>query len=156
MAVLDADVHIPHKGTPTKMAMPCAGADIFYAGALLYADAADGLVQALPAAGDVFAGICAKQVTTTAANDLVEVYVDGIHALAYASAAEGDQMDHIVIVALGTLSDNEADAQVVLTGALAGNDIRIGKMRGMNQQDTSRAWIELHPGEVWSLTLGWV
>lgn len=149
---LTADVHIPHKGTPTKVAIPAIGADTFFAGALVYADDANGKVQAVPAAGDVFLGIVAKQVVATAANDLVEVYVDGIHALAYGSAAEGDQSASICLNIGTTQSDDEGDMSALDLAGLATDDILIGKMIAMNAEETSRAWVRLIPGFKWEDT----
>jgi hypothetical protein len=157
MAALTADVHIPHKGTPTKLSVKAVGADTFFAGALVYADATSGKAQAVPASGDFFIGICAKQVVAAAADALVDIYVDGLWALAYGSAAEGDQGEAIVIdVVGGTLSDNEADLVTGTAATLAANDILIGKMLAMNYEETSRAWVQLMPGWIYSATLGWV
>ncbi len=154
MAALTADVHIPHKGNldQYKIALPAVGADTFYAGAILYADETSGKVQTTPAAGDSFVGICAKQVVAAAADDLVEVYVGGVWALAYASAAEGDQGDVVVSDTSGTKSDNEADLVTLALAAFATDDVLIGKMIGMHQEETTRAWVILQPGFLWDDT----
>ena len=69
MAALTADVHIPHLGTPTKIAVKAVGADTFFAGALVFADGTNGKAQVVPAATDAFLGICAKQVVAAAARE---------------------------------------------------------------------------------------
>lgn len=152
MAALTADANLQHKGTPTKIAIPAvAGGDTFYAGALVYADATAGLAQVVPASGDVLLGICAKQ-TVAAAGDLVEVYVDGVWSIPYASAAVGDS-DAIIGLNIGTTqSDNPADLTAMAIAALATGDIMFGKMICMNAEETAHAWVHLTAGWIWDDT----
>ena len=157
---LTADIHIPHLGTPTKLKVKAIGADTFFAGALVFADGTSGKAQVVPAATDSFLGICAKQVVATAADQLVEIYVDGIWALAFAGVAEAD-VGQVVIVDMdgGALSDDEGD--LVAAADSAGNepvagDILIGKCVGINEEETTRGWVMLHTPSGIANVLGWL
>lgn len=157
MAALSADVHIPHKGTPTKISLPATGADTFYAGALVFIDVSNntGQVQvASLAATDVLAGICAKQVTTTAAGDLVEVYIDGVHALPLSAVAATDVGSFAVCDINGTWTDNPADVVAAVDITLATNDVLVGPIIGQNTDETDKWWVRLTPGYVYDLALG--
>jgi hypothetical protein len=156
MAALSADVHIPHLGTPTKMTVRALGADTFYAGSLVFADSTGGLAQLVPAVNDTFLGICAKQVTTTAALDPVEIYVDGIHALAFIGAADVDAGKVVFQDIDGTQSDNETDLVAELDGPPVAGDILIGKCLGLNTEETSRGWVLLHTASGSANVLGWL
>ncbi len=158
MAALTADVHIPHLGTPTKLSVKAIGADTFFAGALVFADSANGKAQVVPASGDAFLGICATQVIATAADDLVEIYIDGCHALAFAGAAEADVGNVVVIdIGGGTLTDNEADVVSAADATVAAADILIGKCIGLNRDEVTRGWVQLHltSGIATSAGIGW-
>ncbi len=155
MAALTADVHIPHLGTPTKISLKAIGADTFYAGALLFADGTNGKLQAVPAATDSFIGICAKQKVVTAADELVEVYVDGIHALAFTGVAEVDVGQTVVVNMDGTLSDNETDLESAADATIVAGDILIGKCIGINREETTRGWVMLHVPSGVANVLGW-
>jgi hypothetical protein len=157
MAALTADVHIPHLGTPTKIAVKAVAADTFYAGALVFADGTTGKAQVVPAATDSFLGICAAQVVATAADDLVEIYVDGIWALAFTGVAEVDVGQTVVVdMSGGALSDNEADLVSAADATIVAGDILIGKCIGINQEDTSRGWVQLHTPSGIANVLGWL
>lgn len=159
MAALTADVHIPHKGTPTKIELPATGADTFYAGALVWLDVSNntGQVQvASIAAGDVVVGICAEQTVTTAAADLVPIYVDGVWALAVSATAATDVGAYACFDIDGTATDNEADAVNSADITLAANDVLLGTIIGQNQEETGRWWVKFTPGALYSTTLGWV
>ena len=159
MAALTADAHIPHKGNldEFKIAVKAITADTFYAGAFVYGDAANGKAQvSVPAAGDVFLGICAKQVVAAAADDLVEIYTGGLWALAFLTPAEGDVGDVCVMDISGTPTDNQADAETGADATLAANDILIGKILAIDIEETTRGWVLLQPGYIYSATLGWV
>lgn len=158
MAALTADVHIPHLGTPTKLKVKAIGADTFFAGALVYADSANGKAQVVPATGDAFLGICAAQVVAAAADDLVEIYIDGCHAIAFTGAAEAD-VGNVVVVDIGggTLTDNEADLVSAVDATVAAADILIGKCVGLSQEEPTRGWVQLHltSGIATAAGIGW-
>jgi hypothetical protein len=159
MAAMTADADHPHKGNldEYKIAVKAVGADTFYKGALVYGDAANGKAQVtVPAAGDVFLGICAKQVVATAADDLVEIYAGGLWALNFTTPAEGDVGDVCVSDVTGTPTDNVADAVTGADATLAANDILIGKILAIDVEETTRGWVLLQPGYIYSATLGWV
>ena len=156
MAALTADVHIPHLGTPTKLSVKAVGADTFFAGALVFADGTTGKAQVVPAATDSFLGICAAQVIATAADDLVEVYVDGIHALAFTGVAEVDVGQTVVVDMSGTLSDNEADLVSAADATIVAGDVLVGKCLGINREETTRGWVQLHTGSGVANALGWL
>jgi len=159
MAALSADVDHPHKGNleDYKISVKAVGADTFYKGACVYADAATGKAQvSVPEAGDVFLGICAKQVVATAADDLVDIYAGGLWALNMTTPAEGDVGDACFMDISGTRTDNPADAIFPGDQALAANDILIGKLLAIDVEETTRGWVLLQPGWIYSATLGWV
>ena len=53
-------------------------------------------------------------------------------------------------------TDNFADAVFPSDAAIAANDILIGKMIALDIEETTRAWILIQPGWIYSATLGWV
>ncbi|RLB49615.1 MAG: hypothetical protein DRI90_24370, partial [Deltaproteobacteria bacterium] len=149
MAALTAGVDLPHKGNldAYKIAVKAIGADTFYKGAIVYADAANGKAQvSVPAAGDVFLGICAETVVATAADDLVEIYTGGLWALNFATPAEGDVGDVCVMDIGGSPTDNIEDAETGADATLAADDILIGKILAIDTEETTRAWVQLRPG----------
>jgi len=160
MAAMAADADHPHKGNldEFKIAVKAVGADTFYKGALVFGDAANGKAQVTqPAAGDVFLGICAKQVVATAADDLVEIYAGGLWALPIETPAEGGVGDVAVVdIDDAGRSDNATDAMTGADATLAANDILLGKILAIDVEETTRAWIKLQPGYIYSATLGWV
>jgi len=160
MAAMAADADHPHKGNleEYKIAVKAVGADTFYKGALVFGDAANGKAQVTtPAAGDVFLGICAKQVVATAADDLVEIYTGGLWALNFETPAEGDVGDVCVVnIDDAGRSDNVTDAMTGADATLAANDILIGKILAIDTEETTRGWVLLQPGYIYSATLGWV
>jgi len=158
MAALSADTHVPVVGSNvTKYAFKAVGADTFFRGALVFGDATNGKAQVTtPAAGDVFLGVCVKQTVAAAADDLVECYITGTFAFAMATPAEGDVGDVMVVDVTGTASDNQADAVTGADATLAANDILIGKISAISNEDTTRAIVTINPGWIYSATLGWV
>lgn len=141
MAALTADVQIPALGaTAVKLALPAVGADTFYAGALVYADATNGKCQVTMAAGDRFLGICAKQKVVAAADELVDVYVDGIFLLPFNGAAV-DDVGEKVWMDTDVATDNPADLLPDADITLAANDVLIGKCLGLSG---SSGWVKLH------------
>jgi hypothetical protein len=158
MAALTADVDHPHKGNldEWKLSVKAVGADTFYKGALVYGDAATGKAQVTnAAAGDVFLGICAKQVVATAADDLVDIYCGGLWALTYLTPTEADIGD-VLYADIAAATDNVTDCQTAADAAVAANDIMIGKVLAIDIEETTRAWVLLQPGWIYSATLGWV
>jgi len=158
MAAMTADGLMPHKGTPTKLTVKAITGDVFYKNALVYADATTGKAQvSVPAAGDVFIGICAEQVTTTAQNDPVDIYIDGVFAMAIETPAEGDVGDTAVVdISDAGRTDNQTDAMTGTDATLAANDILLGKILAIDAEETGRAWVQIEPGWIYSTTLGWV
>jgi len=157
MAVMAADALMPHKGTPTKLSVACTGADTFYKNALVFADTAGTAQVSVPDAGDYFLGICAEQVTTTAAGDLVDIYVDGLFAIAFETPAEADVGDVCVVdISDGGRTDNQTDAMTGADATLANNDILIGKILAIDAEETTRGWVQIQPGWIYSAALGWV
>lgn len=160
MADLSADVDLPHKGNldEYKISVKAVGADTFYKGAFVFGDAANGKAQVTtPGAGDVFLGICSKQVVATAADDLVEIYAGGLWAIPFVGVAEGDVGDVCIVdIAGGTSSDNPADSVAGADATVAVNDILIGKILAVDIEETTRGWVQLRPGWIYSATLGWV
>lgn len=152
MAVLAADVQIPHVGNPTKISIAVAGADVFYAGALVFAAAAGGAV-ALAAASLPFLGIVARQFTTVAAGDLIEVYVDGVFRFPTGGAITiADQGDALIMDASGTVSDNPADCVSAVDSTLVATDVLIGQILTV---DADGMWIQLKKGTGVANALGW-
>jgi len=160
MAALTADVHIPHLGpSPDKLSFPATGADTFFAGALVWLDISNntGQVQVASIAdGDIIAGICAKQVTTTAAGDLVELYINGTWALAVGSMVATDIGSAVVSDISGTITDNEADLVAAVDITIGAGDVLVGLSKAINTEETTRIWTELNLGWRYSATLGWV
>ena len=160
MAALTADVDHPHKGNldEYKLSVKAVGADTFYKGACVYGDAATGKAQvSVPDAGDVFLGICAKQVVATAADDLVEIYTGGLWALNFETPAEGDVGDVCVVdIDDAGRTDNVTDAMTGADATLAANDILIGKIIAIDVEETTRGWVLIQPGWIYDTLLGWV
>lgn len=158
MAALTADVDHPHKGSldQYKLSIPAVAADTFYKGALVYGDATNGLCQvSVPAAGDVLLGVCAKQVVA-AIGDPVDIYAGGLWALTKSTPTEADvgcAMFQDVNVAP---TDNPADAITLEDSALEADDILIGKILAVDVEETTRVWVQLDPGWIYSITLSWV
>lgn len=150
--MLTADLNLTHKGTPTLIKVKAVGADTFYKGALVYADAANGKAQAVPAAGDTLIGICAYQVVAGAADVLIPIYVDGVWSLPYNSAAEGDQDASIIMDISAHQTDDIGDCDAAAVATLDTGDILIGKMIAMDYEETSNGWVILTPGWTWEDT----
>ena len=157
MAALTADVDHPHKGPLTKLAVKAIGADTFYKGALVYADAANGKAQvSVPATGDVFIGICAEQVVATAADDLVDIYVDGLWSLNVTTPAVADVGLAFFMNVDGTPTDNANDAIQPGDAALANTDILIGKLLAIDSDDSTRGWFRIDVGWIYDDAIGWI
>jgi hypothetical protein len=140
MADLAADNQMPHMGTPTKLRMPCAAATTFYKGALVWAAAASGkAVTDAFSAGDLFLGICAKKVVTTAADQMVEVFVDGIWGFKISGTTSAD-MGHKAIIDASADSNNPDDVISTIDATEAAGDILLG---GILTVYDSRAWVKL-------------
>jgi len=152
MAALATDVNFRTYGACNKFTFSGNVADIHYAGALLFTDTGGG-VQAVPAAGDYFAGIVSKQQTVVTAGDPVEAYVDGIFLLPTGTnIAAADEGDLAVIDISGTLSDNPADLVSNLDVTGAANDIVIGRILRVT---TEGMWVKLEP-KLCVTNVGWV
>ena len=126
MAVLAADANVETVGHATKCSFSANGADTFYRGAVLYADTGGG-VQLVPAAGDQIVGIVAQQVTTTAAGDEVEAYVDGVFWMPVGTnITAADEGTRIVNDMDSTQSDNVADFVSQADITVVANDQSLG------------------------------
>ena len=116
MAVLAKNANVGLVGTGTKISVPCGAADIFYEGAVVWTDetsasATVSPVTVAPATGDRILGICARQVTTTAEGDLVDIYIDGTFAIKGMTNVTRHDIGELVVFDAGTtITDNPADA----------------------------------------------
>ena len=141
MAALAADANCSLVGVPTfwRFAASTAG-EVFYKGAVIWWDltsggATVGQVQvASIAAGDRIVGICAKQQTSVAIGDLIEVLIKGTVWLPLgANIAALDTGGLIGADASGTMSDNPADLVHLAEGAAdiaaAANDCLLGRIK---------------------------
>lgn len=134
MAVLAANANVAIVGTGTKISVPCGAADIFYEGAVVWTDetsptATVSPVTVAPATGDRILGICARQVTTLAEGDLVDVYVDGTFAIkGMTNVTRHDIGEFVVYDAGTTITDNPADAVSAGDITLADNDAILGRL----------------------------
>lgn len=146
MAALSADLVLNYQGRqPTKIPVPAIGADTFYKGALVFTDGTNGKAQAVPASGDMFIGICAEQVVAAAADDIVEVYCDGVWLLPYTTPVQADVGGMCKVDMGGTLSDNIADCLGPATAAAA-NDIAIGVILAVGTSfESTVGWVKLMP-----------
>jgi len=139
MAALAADSAYRFKGSPTKHVFSGNAADIHYGGALLFIDTAGG-VQAVPASGDMFAGIVTVKQTVVAVGDPVEAFIEGFFFLPLGTnIAAADEGDLAIIDISGTLSDNPAD-------------ICIGRIY---QGLSDGMWVKLEP-KLCVTNVGWV
>jgi len=158
MAVLAADVHIPHLGNPTKVPVRVAGADTFYAGACVFAVVATGYAVCLPAASTPFLGICTRHFTTTAAGDYIEIWVNGVFKFPVLTAAIaiGSMGDMVICdaTAAGTLTDNVKDYVVDKVATLAATDILIGQIVGLNADGTTYVQLKTNTGVANALGFG--
>lgn len=128
MAALTASVHLPYMGLATKIEVPAIGADTFYAGALVYADATNGKAQVGSlAAGDFFIGICAKKTVTTAADDLVPIYVNGVVGFPISGTTSAD-IGKLTVIDASAITDNPADVKCSADITDAANDICLGQI----------------------------
>ena len=137
MAVLAVDANVSLVGGGTKVSGPAHQADIFYAGAILFAlnVGTTGKISCVPTSGvnERFIGICSKKQTTTAADQLVEYYVGGIFLFpTIAAIASTDIGSWLVCDKSGTASDNPAD--LVFAGDITPvtGDAVIGRIVGMD------------------------
>lgn len=126
MASLTADAHVPHFGSPTCVDIPCTAADTFYAGAIVFADDDNGKAQvgSLNAA-DNFLGICARQTVTAAADELVPVFVDGVHGFKISGTTAAD-IGHIAVMDSSAITDNPDDLVAAADITEAANDTLLG------------------------------
>lgn len=132
MAILAADSTVSMYGEGLKVPMPCTGADIFYKGAIVWSDTSGGTGLAQVgslAAGDRVLGICAEQTTTTAAGDLVPVYIFGAFEFpAMTNVTGADVGDWCVFDVSASITDNPADCVASGDITLAVNDAVVGKI----------------------------
>lgn len=133
MAILIADtiVNVLTEGA-VKVSIPCTGPDTFYKGAIVWTDTSGGTGLAQVgslASGDRILGICAENITTTAANDLVTVYVRGLFQCpAMTNVTGADIGDFAVMDASGTITDNPADLVASGDITLDDNDAVLGRI----------------------------
>lgn len=128
MAVLAANVELPHLGNPTKVEVPTNAADVYYAGAIVWALAA-GYASVAPAAGDRPIGICTRQFTTTAQGDKIEIFVDGTFLFpALSSVSIADLGSGVCFDVSANVTDNPADCVSVEDTTLAADDALVGRI----------------------------
>ncbi len=110
------------------------GADVFYRGAILCFSS--GLVVADNADADTGLGVCTQQVTTTAANDVVQVATHGVWWFANTAF---DTEDIWTLFSPAAASDNPADL-LLSTGAVPSP---IGTLIH-NDVDMISGWIDMN------------
>lgn len=134
MAVLAKNANISISGPVTKISVPCGAADVFYEGAVVWTDetsptATVSPVTVAPATGDRVLGICARQVTTLAEGDLVDVYVEGVIGIAGMTNVTRHDIGELVVFDAGTtITDNPTDAVSAGDITLADNDAVLGRL----------------------------
>lgn len=161
MAALTGAAHHEHKGNLAggKLAVKAIGADTFYAGAIVYGDGTNGKAQVVPAATDVFLGICAKTVVVTAADQLVEIYTTGLwKVLNDTTVVEGDVGDVLIQDSDGTFTDNMADCVTAAAAGIDDDNVLIGKILAVDANDSNYCWVAIEPGWIYEATgvLGWL
>ena len=140
MADLSQDNQMPCYGDPIKIEVPAVGADTFYKGSLVFADASNGKAQVDGlAAGDFFLGICAEQTVADAADDLVPIYVTGVWGFKISGTTAAD-VGHSAVVDISADSCNPDDVISGIDATEAAGDIRLG---GILSVHDSRAWVNL-------------
>jgi hypothetical protein len=152
MAVLAKNANVAVMGTPVKISVPCGAADIFYEGAVIWADFSSPsgsiIVNCAPAAGDKVLGICARQVTTTALGDLVDIYTSGIFAVKGMTNVDASDIGGYAIFLAAALTDNPTDMVSTVDATETVNSCMVGKI--VSYYD-STAYVELGPG-----VTGWI
>lgn len=129
MAPLAAGVQCAASGKYASGPYSCNGADVFYAGAIVFVDTAGGM-QAVPAAGDRVLGVIPYTQTTTAAGQLVEVTTKGDVWLPLGTAIAAADEGELLILDIGTTqSDNPADFVAAGDTVLAANDAAVGRIK---------------------------
>ncbi len=151
MAALSAAVQIPMIGPMTKLGVQGFGAsypEVFYAGAVVWTDAANGLAQtAGGTTGDRVIGICAETVTTTAANQIVNVYVGGLMLIKYATPIVGDTGQMLVSLASAANTDNPAELDATVAFGPATDDAAVGRILAIDTGVTA-GWVQLQCGAI--------
>jgi hypothetical protein len=153
MAALSADVQIAQQGPVIKHGVKAIGADTFYAGAAVFADATNGKAQVVPEAGDIFIGICAEQKVVSAADEIVNIYVSGLFLIPFATPAEANVGEMIMLDISATQSDNFADWIPQSDTTAAANDIGLG--RCVSIDSGGDGWVYVQPGILYVATAGW-
>lgn len=132
MAVLAGNVIVGQTGPMLKIAVQCAAADKFYAGAIAWYDQSGGgsKLTVTPAAGDKVAGIVAHYKETLAADELVEIYIAGLVDFPAISNIDiADAGDLLIFDVSAAITDNYADC--VTDATLAANDAVVGRIKNV-------------------------
>ncbi len=154
MAVLAANIDVSWVGNPNKLTFAATAADTYYCGSLVFIIKGTGKVQPLAAANYNFAGICVEKQTIAAADDPVEVFVDGIFLLPIGSAiSAADEGDLLIMDASGTLSDNPADLVSNLDATGVATDVVVGRV--LRVPDAAHMWVQLDH-RICVTNVGWV
>ena len=157
MAARTADAIINSYSNPVVITVPVEGADEFYRGAVVWTDLTNnGKATVAPASGDRPLGICTHHQTTTAANDEIEVVVNGIVEVPCAATITAADNSSLLVYDVNVaITDNTADAVSDLDATLEASDAVLGRIL---RADGSFAVIELSnlTGRIYSATLGWV
>ena len=112
---LTADANFSSIGTPLKAPFSCNAADTFYQGAIVFTDAGGGVQVTHAATLDRVLGISPKQQVTTAAADIVEVYVKGTFWVPVGSnISAADEGDMLMLDASETSTDDFADTVAMM------------------------------------------
>lgn len=130
MANLSADTPLRFYGTPTKIEVPVAETvtTTYYAGQLVFfTGAATVGVNQTPASGDLFVGICAEHRVTTAAGNLIPVYVDGVWSVPISGTTIAD-VGLACMVDANAVTNNPADLKASSDITEAADDAIIGRI----------------------------
>jgi hypothetical protein len=128
MAVLSQDVNMSTLGTPVKIPLSGNVADTYYRGAMVFCDTGGG-AQVLPATGDRFVGISAKNQTVVSAGDVVEVYCSGVFWVPVGTnISAADEGELLLQDISATQSDNFDDTVSFADITPAANDQVIGRI----------------------------
>ena len=135
MAALSRGQEMPLYGgsDSCKLTGPALGADVFYAGALVYAQAASGKIAVTGSAGDRIVGIVTRTQTILAADEIVEYVVGGTYQFPTLGSVTPADLGGAIVMKASVLTDNPADCTSQKDAAAATNDIYVGRMVGWDQ-----------------------
>lgn len=139
MAALSADIMLPTYGDAMPIDVPCNAAGTFFNGQCVFVDATSGKAVVTPGSADRFIGFSAKNQTTTAADQLIQVYVDGIFGVLVSGSNAAD-IGKTCCVDNSAITNNPSDLVVTTDITEAVSDRAIGTVLSFH---SSRAWVKL-------------